>query len=197
MLLLSFFQKRKASPISNLNPTPQEDNLLAATSLQSSLLISIYTTGKVSAPEGDANPHSFMPALEIGYFENLAKQGFQNNPPSRADIAVGTFHYLSCSTSFLTTFVFLFVGRGIAILRLVRYGNVPLPKAGAHFHVLQSHENRYKQARIFERVGGPHALKNPCFWSNILLSYLIALTTAIESLYQYSQSSGGFIPLTR
>ena|GEM_PF-5712969 len=31
----------------------------------------------------------------------------------------------------------------IAILRLVRYGNVPLPKAGEHFHVLQSHGNRY------------------------------------------------------
>ena len=30
----------------------------------------------------------------------------------------------------------------IAILRLVRYGNVPLPSAGAHFHVLQSHGNR-------------------------------------------------------
>jgi len=34
--------------------------------------------------------------------------------------------------------------RHIAILRLVRYGNMPLPKAGAYFHVLQAHENRYK-----------------------------------------------------
>jgi|GEM_PF-4092679 len=35
------------------------------------------------------------------------------------------------------------VWKNITILRLVRYGNVPLPSAGAHFHVFQSYGNRY------------------------------------------------------
>ena len=30
----------------------------------------------------------------------------------------------------------------------VVYGNVPLPKVGAHFHVLQSHRNRYNPLDI-------------------------------------------------
>jgi len=38
----------------------------------------------------------------------------------------------------------------IAVLRLVSYGNVPLPSAGAHFYVLQSHGNRYIQIRLAE-----------------------------------------------
>gem|GEM_PF-4042698 len=38
---------------------------------------------------------------------------------------------------------------------LVRYGNVPLPKAGAHFHVLQSHGNRYsrREGNGEEKIG--------------------------------------------
>jgi len=39
----------------------------------------------------------------------------------------------------------LLLTSSISILRLVRYGNVPLPRAGEHFHVLQSHGNRYMQ----------------------------------------------------
>jgi len=42
-----------------------------------------YTTWKVSAPEGGANPYFFMPERKKGYFESLAQQGFQNNLPSR------------------------------------------------------------------------------------------------------------------
>jgi|GEM_PF-3181947 len=41
------------------------------------------TTWKVSAPEGGANPHFFVPERKKGYFESLAEQGFQNNLPSR------------------------------------------------------------------------------------------------------------------
>jgi len=42
-------------------------------------------TWKVSAPEGGANPHFFVPEQKKGYFESLAPQGFQNNLQSHDD----------------------------------------------------------------------------------------------------------------
>jgi|GEM_PF-6830351 len=61
----------------------------------------------------------------------------------------------------------------IAILRLVRYGNVPLPKAGAHFHVLQLHGNRDIEAlatSVLERQSRLH--------SNAISSYKHAFNTS-------------------